>query len=37
MKAALDKFGRIGCFFNNAGIEGKLAHTAEYDEAVFDA
>jgi len=37
VKAAIEKFGRIDCFFNNAGIEGKLAHTAEYDEAVFDA
>jgi NAD(P)-dependent dehydrogenase (short-subunit alcohol dehydrogenase family) len=37
VKAALDKYGRIDCFFNNAGIEGKLAPTAEYDEAVFDA
>jgi NAD(P)-dependent dehydrogenase (short-subunit alcohol dehydrogenase family) len=37
VKAAIDKYGRIDCFFNNAGIEGKLAHTAEYEEAVFDA
>ena len=37
VKAAIGKFGRIDCFFNNAGIEGKLTHTAEYDEAVFDA
>ncbi len=36
VKAAIDKFGRIDCFFNNAGIEGKVAPTAEYDEAVFD-
>ena len=26
----------IDCFFNNAGIEGNLAHTADYDEAMFD-
>ena len=37
VKAAIDKHGRIDCFFNNAGIEGKVAHTADYDEAVFDA
>jgi NAD(P)-dependent dehydrogenase (short-subunit alcohol dehydrogenase family) len=37
VKAAVDTYGRIDCFFNNAGIEGKLAPTAEYDEAVFDA
>ncbi len=35
--AALDRFGSIDCFFNNAGIEGRIAPTAEYDEAVFDA
>ena len=37
VKAALDAYGRIDCFFNNAGIEGKVAPTAEYDEAMFDA
>ncbi len=37
VKAALDAFGAIDCFHNNAGIEGKLAPTAEYDEAVFDS
>jgi NAD(P)-dependent dehydrogenase (short-subunit alcohol dehydrogenase family) len=37
VKAALDAFGRIDCFYNNAGIEGAVAPTAEYDEAVFDA
>ncbi|MBR0649873.1 glucose 1-dehydrogenase [Roseomonas terrae] len=34
---ALDAFGRIDCFHNNAGIEGRVAPTAEYDEAVYDA
>jgi NAD(P)-dependent dehydrogenase (short-subunit alcohol dehydrogenase family) len=37
VKATLDAYGRIDCFFNNAGIEGKVAPTSEYDEAVFDA
>lgn len=34
---ALDAFGRIDCFHNNAGIEGRVAPTAEYEEAMFDA
>ncbi|WP_170979547.1 SDR family NAD(P)-dependent oxidoreductase [Roseomonas sp. HF4] len=34
---ALDAFGSIDCFHNNAGIEGRVAPTAEYDEAVYDA
>ena len=37
MKATLDAYGSIDCFFNNAGIEGKAAPTQEYDEAIFDA
>lgn len=41
VQAYIDKavaaFGRIDCFHNNAGIEGKVANTADYDEAVFDA
>ncbi len=37
VKAALDAFGSIDCFHNNAGIEGKVAPTAEYDEDTFDA
>lgn len=37
VKAALDTFGSIDCFHNNAGIGGRVAPTAEYDEAVFDA
>lgn len=36
VRAALEAFGSIDCFFNNAGIEGKVAPVAEYDEAVFD-
>ena len=37
VKAALDAYGSIDCFHNNAGIEGNVAPTAEYDEAMFDA
>src|SRR5258706_9300565 len=37
VKVALETYGRIDCFHNNAGIEGKVQLTAEYDEAVFDA
>ena len=37
VKAALDAFGAIDCFHNNAGIEGTVAPTHEYDEAMFDA
>ena len=33
----LDKYGRIDCFFNNAGIEGKVAPIVECDEENFDA
>ena len=35
--AALKAYGSIDCFFNNAGIEGLIAPTADYDEAAFDA
>src|SRR5262249_23875656 len=34
---AVKTYGRIDCFHNNAGIEGKIAQTADYEEAVFDA
>jgi NAD(P)-dependent dehydrogenase (short-subunit alcohol dehydrogenase family) len=37
VKAAIDTYGSIDCFFNNAGIEGKIAPIAEYDEDAFDA
>ena len=36
VKAALDTFGRIDCFHNNAGVEGKLRPIAEIDEADWD-
>ena len=36
VKAALNAYGRIDCFFNNAGIEGKVVPIQEYDEDVFD-
>lgn len=35
--AAVDKHGRIDCFFNNAGIEGKVGPIHEIDEDAFDA
>jgi NAD(P)-dependent dehydrogenase (short-subunit alcohol dehydrogenase family) len=37
VQATLDAYGAIDCFFNNAGIEGTVAPTADYEEAVFDA
>ena len=36
VKATLDAYGQIDCFYNNAGIEGAVATTAEYDEDMFD-
>jgi NAD(P)-dependent dehydrogenase (short-subunit alcohol dehydrogenase family) len=36
VKAALDAYGSIDCFHNNAGIEGSVAPTHEYDEDMFD-
>jgi NAD(P)-dependent dehydrogenase (short-subunit alcohol dehydrogenase family) len=36
VKATLDAYGSIDCFYNNAGIEGSVAPTAEYDEDMFD-
>jgi NAD(P)-dependent dehydrogenase (short-subunit alcohol dehydrogenase family) len=37
VRKTIDTYGRIDCFFNNAGIEGKVAPTHEYDEDMFDA
>ena len=36
VQATLDAYGAIDCFFNNAGIEGGIAPTQDYDEAMFD-
>ncbi len=36
VRTAMDAWGRIDGFFNNAGIEGDLAPTHEYDIAMFD-
>lgn len=36
VEAAMDKFGRIDIFFNNAGIEGKVAPLEQQEAAMFD-
>ena len=36
VKVAVDTFGKLDILFNNAGILGKIAPTAEYDEQEFD-
>lgn len=36
VKLALDRYGAIDCFCNNAGIEGGVAPTHQYEEAMFD-
>ncbi len=36
VKLALDTYGAIDCFANNAGIEGSVAPTYQYDEDMFD-
>ena len=35
VRATLDAYGRIDCFFNNAGIEGTVASIVDYDEAML--
>jgi len=37
VEGVVRELGSIDCFFNNAGIEGKVAPIADYDEATFDA
>ena len=34
--AAVGKYGRIDCLFNNAGIEGTVAPIVDYDDEIFD-
>lgn len=36
VRTAIDRFGRIDVFFNNAGIEGKVAPLEQQDTAMFD-
>ena len=36
VKATVDAYGSIDCFFNNAGIEGMVSPITDYDEAMFD-
>lgn len=36
VRLALDRYGAIDCFHNNAGIEGSVAPTYQYDEDMFD-
>ncbi len=36
VKATLDAYGRIDCFFNNAGIEGAVTPIYDYPEEMFD-
>lgn len=36
LQLAIDSFGRLDVIYNNAGIQGPIAPTAEYDEDDFD-
>jgi NAD(P)-dependent dehydrogenase (short-subunit alcohol dehydrogenase family) len=36
VQQTLERFGRIDCFFNNAGIEGVVVPITEYPEEMFD-
>ena len=37
VKAAMEAYGRIDCFFNNAGIEGKVTPITDYEEETWNA
>lgn len=37
VKAAVDAYGTIDVFFNNAGIEGDIKSVMDYDDEMFDA
>src|SRR5579871_4385179 len=37
VEATLAAYGAIDCFFNNAGIEGRLSAVQDMDEEMFDA
>ncbi|MGE0765884.1 MAG: SDR family NAD(P)-dependent oxidoreductase [Hyphomicrobiaceae bacterium] len=36
VKSAMDAYGRIDCFHNNAGIEGLVKPVHDYDDDVYD-
>ncbi len=36
VEKTLAAYGRIDCFFNNAGIEGVVTPTQDYEEEIFD-
>jgi len=36
VKAAVDKYGRLDCAHNNAGVEGAMGATADYTEVEWD-
>ena len=36
VRKTVELYGRIDCFFNNAGIEGAVTPTQDYDDAMFD-
>ncbi len=36
LKLAMDSFGRLDVIYNNAGIQGPIAPTADYDDDEFD-